>query len=149
MTEHAQFVTLGVAEEIFAVPVGSVQEILETLPITPLPQAPANLLGMVDVRGQTVPVVDLRLTLGLPAREDTQSTRIVVLSLGGPSGQQHLGVRTDRVFEVTELDDGAIEPPATLNGQWTNHGIVGIGRRKGAFVTVVDFSRMIGGIVPH
>ena len=59
MAEHAQYVTLGVAEELFAAPVAKVQEILDMRPIARLPQAPDTLLGMIDVRGQGIPVVDL------------------------------------------------------------------------------------------
>ena len=57
MAEQIQYVTLGVAEEIFAAPVATVQEILDMLPIARLPRAPENLLGMIDVRGKGVPVV--------------------------------------------------------------------------------------------
>ena len=70
MTDKAQFVTLGVADELFAAPVERVHEILDARPVARLPQAPANLLGMIDVRGEGVPVLDLRLTLGRePAQE--------------------------------------------------------------------------------
>ena len=65
MAEQIQYVTLGVAEEIFAAPVATVQEILDMLPIARLPRAPENLLGMIDVRDKGVPVLDLRLTLGM------------------------------------------------------------------------------------
>jgi purine-binding chemotaxis protein CheW len=146
MSEHAQYVTLGVAGETFAIPVAEVQEILDTQPISRLPQSPANVLGMIDVRGQTVPVVDLRLTLGLAALDDSDTTRIVVMAMTGPAGEHRLGVRTDRVFEVTALDDDALEPAPALSGQWQGHCIVGIGRRNGGFVTVIDFGKMMGGV---
>ena len=84
MAENQQYVTLGVADEIFAAPVGKVQEILDMRPIARLPQAPSNLLGMIDVRGQGVPVLDLRLTLGMEPKDDTENTRIVVLSSTAP-----------------------------------------------------------------
>ena len=83
MAERPQYVTLGVAEELFAAPVEKVQEILDMRPIARLPQAPETLLGMIDVRGQGIPVVDLRLTLGLPPAPDNENTRILVLSLAG------------------------------------------------------------------
>ena len=144
MAEHQQYVTLGVAEEIFAAPVEKVQEILDMRPIARLPQAPANLLGMIDVRGQGVPVLDLRLTLGMPLREDTENTRIVVLSIDGPEGERRLGLRTDRVFEVTVLDADELDPAPTISGTWIGHCIAGIGRRKGQFVTVLDLDTLLG-----
>lgn len=144
MAERAQFVTLGVAEELFAAPVEKVQEILDMRPIARLPQAPANLLGMIDVRGQGIPVVDLRLTLGLPPAPDSENTRIIVLSLTGPHGETKLGLRADRVFEVTILDEADLDPPPAVSGTWTGRCIAGIGRRNGRFVTVLDLERLLG-----
>ncbi|QDZ13070.1 chemotaxis protein CheW [Devosia ginsengisoli] len=144
MAERAQYVTLGVAEELFAAPVEKVQEILDMRPIARLPQAPETLLGMIDVRGQGIPVVDLRLTLGLPSAPDNENTRILVLSLAGHDGELRLGLRADRVFEVTVLDEDDLDPPPSVSGTWAGHCIAGIGRRNGRFVTVLDLERLLG-----
>lgn len=144
MAERAQYVTLGVADELFAAPVEKVQEILDMRPIARLPQAPESLLGMIDVRGQGIPVVDLRLTLGLPTAPDTENTRIIVLALAGHDADLRLGLRADRVFEVTILDDEALDPPPAVGGAWSGHCIAGIGRRNGRFVTVLDLERLLG-----
>jgi purine-binding chemotaxis protein CheW len=144
MAESAQYVTLGVADELFAAPVEKVQEILDMRPIARLPQAPESLLGMIDVRGQGIPVVDLRLTLGLPAAPDTENTRIIVLALAGQDSDLRLGLRADRVFEVTILDDDALDPAPAVAGAWSGHCIAGIGRRNGRFVTVLDLERLLG-----
>lgn len=146
MTERAQFVTLGVDGEIFAAPVEKVQEILEMRPVARLPQAPTNLLGMTDVRGEGIPVLDLRLTLGLPEAEDTENTRIVVLNVNGDSAPMTLGLRTDRVFEVTVLDADELDPPPSVSGDWRVRAVAGIGRRNGRFVTVLDLDRLLGGV---
>ena len=92
MAEQAQYVTIGVANELFAAPVAKVQEILDMQVIARLPRAPDHLLGIIDVRGEGVPVLDLRLTLGLPAATDTENTRIVVLAVtdgGDGTGASH------------------------------------------------------------
>ena len=146
MAERAQYVTLGVAKEIFAAPVEKVQEILDMRPIARLPQAPANLLGMIDVRGQGIPVLDLRLTLGIEPAEDNENTRIVVLSIVGPDRQLTIGLRADRVFEVTVLDQDELDPPPAISASWQTHSIAGIGRRNGAFVTVLDLDRLLSGV---
>lgn len=143
MAENAQYVTLGLNGELFAAPVSVVQEILDMQPIARLPQAPANLLGMTDVRGEGIPVLDLRLTLGLPAEDDTQNTRIVVLKLDTPGRATTVGLRTDRVFEVTVLDSETLDPPPNVTGAWREHVVAGIGRRNGAFVTVLDLNRLL------
>ncbi len=144
MAEKAQYVTLGVAGELFAASVERVQEILEMRPVARLPQAPPNLLGMIDVRGQGIPVLDLRLTLGLPAADDTENTRIVVLNVNSGARMMTVGLRTDRVFEVTVLDADDLEPAPTISGNWRDHSVAGIGRRNGNFVTVLDLDRLLG-----
>ncbi len=146
MAERAQYVTLGVAAELFAAPVEKVQEILDMRPIARLPQAPPNLLGMIDVRGLGIPVIDLRSTLGLPEAADTENTRIIVLALNGRDGELRLGLRADRVFEVTVLDEEQLDPPPAVSGAWSGHCIAGIGRRNGRFVTVLDLERLLGGM---
>ncbi|MEQ8445514.1 MAG: chemotaxis protein CheW [Pelagibacterium sp.] len=147
MAEQIQYVTLGVAEEIFAAPVATVQEILDMLPIARLPRAPENLLGMIDVRGKGVPVLDLRLTLGMAPASDTENTRIVVLTIKGPEGPVTLGLRTDKVFEVTVLDTETLDPAPAISAGWSGHCIAGIGRRNGGFVTVLDLDGLLGDIV--
>lgn len=146
MAEQAQYVTLGVANELFAAPVCKVQEILDMRPIARLPQAPDTLLGMIDVRGQGIPVVDLRLALGLPEATDTENTRIIVLTLAGEDGELKLGLRADRVFEVTVLDEAELDPAPAVSGSWSGHCIAGIGRRNGRFVTVLDLERLLGSV---
>lgn len=146
MAEQTQYVTLGVAEEIFAAPVATVQEILDMLPIARLPRAPENLLGMIDVRGRGVPVLDLRLTLGMTPVPDTENTRIVVLTINGPEGPVTLGLRTDKVFEVTVLDSETLDPAPAVSAGWSGHCIAGIGRRNGGFVTVLDLDGLLGDI---
>lgn len=146
MAERAQYVTLGVAEELCAAPVEKVQEILDMRPIARLPQAPDTLLGMIDVRGEGIPVVDLRLTLGLPVLADTENTRIVVLSLTGGQGDHRIGLRVDRVFEVTVLDEAELDPPPAVGGAWSGRCIAGLGRRNGRFVTVLDLERLLGDV---
>ena len=142
MSDLAQYVTLGIAEEIFAAPVEHVQEILESRVIARLPHAPTHFLGMIDVRGQGIPVIDLRVKLGLPQVVDTENTRIIVLQVTIGDRNVTLGLKTDRVFEVTVLDEAALQPPPEIGARWRSDCIVGIGRRHGAFVTVLDLNHL-------
>lgn len=149
MSDQAQYVTLGAAGSLFAVPVERVQQILETQPITLIPQAPADFLGLIDLRGQTVPVMDLRTRLGVPVADDTPNTRIVVLDVQVGSVTRWLGIKTDRVFEVTGLDDDTMETPDDMGTRWHTAYVSGIGRRNGAFVAVLDMDSLLGpGDVP-
>lgn len=144
MAENSQYVTLGIAEDIFAAPVERVQEILEVQAVSRMPNAPAWFLGMIEVRGQGVPVIDLRLKLGLGAVDDTVNTRIVVLQVSVDGRELTLGLKTDRVFEVAVLDEAELEQPPEIGVRWNSDLIAGIGRRNGKFVTVLDLNRLFG-----
>ena len=111
--ESDQFVTLGLDHEVFAVPVELVREILDMRQPFRIPEAPGHLAGLIDVRGHAVPVIDLRLKLGLSPREPTADTRIVVLDVPMDGRSLSLGLIADRVFEVTASIPAALRPPPT------------------------------------
>lgn len=147
MNEHqtrtdAQFVTLGIDREVFAVPVETVVEILDMREIFRVPDAPPHLAGLIDVRGRSVPVIDLRVKLGLPPAAPTETTRIMVLEVPMAGRQLVLGLVADRVFEVAPLDDSRMEPPPDIGTRWRSDYIRGIGRRGESFVIVFDLSRL-------
>ncbi len=128
---------------LYAVPVSRVQEILDLQPVAAMPNAPAHLLGITDLRGENIPVVDLRILLGRPAGEDTPQTRILVVWIESRGQKAIIGVRTDRVIEVTQLDDDAMRPVAEAELlRWSGQAIAGIGRCKGAVVSVVDLDNL-------
>lgn len=138
----AQFVTLGVDQEVFAVPVEAVVEILDMRPMFRLPDAPAFLAGLIDVRGRSVPVIDLRTKLGLPALDVTETTRILVLEIGTPAQVLVIGLIADRVFEVLTLDRQQIGAPPDIGVPWRCDYISGVGRRQGGFVIIFDLPRL-------
>ncbi|CAO3440377.1 chemotaxis protein CheW [Azospirillum endophyticum] len=144
--EPAQYVTIGIDREVFAIEVGIVREILDLQPITRLPHAPPFLVGMIDVRGRGVPTVDLRVKLGLPAAQPTANTRIIVLDVPqqgqGRGSSLTIGVIADRVFEVTALDGHDLEKPPQVGGRWRSDCIQAIGRSSGTFVIVFDIARL-------
>jgi purine-binding chemotaxis protein CheW len=128
-------------DSLFALPVALVQEILDPQPVSRLPNSPPHLLGMIDVRGDPVAVIDLRSLLGEPPRSDQTDTRIMVLQLGDEGDDSellHVALRVDRVIEVTELDGGRLEPLAVAAFiDWDQRMMEGIGRRNGTFVAVL------------
>jgi purine-binding chemotaxis protein CheW len=141
--ESDQFVTLGLDHEVFAVPVELVREILDMRQPFRIPEAPRHLAGLIDVRGHAVPVIDLRLKLGLSPREPTADTRIVVLDVPMDGRSLSLGLIADRVFEVTALDPGSIAPAPDIGTAWHSDYIEAIGRRGDSFVVVFDLSRLL------
>jgi purine-binding chemotaxis protein CheW len=138
----AQFVILGVDREVFAVPVDTVVEILELRELFRVPDAPPYLAGLIDVRGRGVPVIDLRVKLGLADKPPTESTRIMVLEVATDGRELVLGLIVDRVFEVAPLERDRIEPPPDIGSRWRSNAIHGIGRRGQAFVLIFDLARL-------
>jgi purine-binding chemotaxis protein CheW len=142
------FVILGLDREVFAVPVETVVEILDMRPMFRVPDAPAHLAGLIDVRGRGVPVVDLRVKLGLPAVPPTETTRIIVLDVPVDGRRLILGLIADRVFEVAQLEAGRMEPPPDIGARWRSNYIRGVGRRGEDFVVVFDLGRLFASEEP-
>ena len=132
-------VTFSVADSTFAVEVQGVQEIMSQRQATRLPNAPAHLLGLIDVRGTSVALVDLRRLLGESWRADDDDTRIILLSISREDRNHLVALRVDRVIEVTELDRGGqiapVEEAEMLD--WDQRIVRGIGRRNDAIVTII------------
>lgn len=136
-------VTFIADHALYAVQVSRVQEILDLRPVAVMPNAPAHLLGIIDLRGANIPVVDLRQLLGRVSGEDTAQTRILVVSVAYLGGQVTIGVKTDRVIEVTQLDEGRVSPLAEADLlRWSGSAIAGIGRLKGEVVSLLDLDRL-------
>jgi purine-binding chemotaxis protein CheW len=141
MNDARQYVTLAIADEVFAIPVERVREILAMQPVSHLPYGPDCLLGITDVRGRAVAVVDLRRKLGLVTQEAGEHTRILVAEVPVDGRELLLGLVADRVFEVTALE-GAPEPPPELGTRWRAGSIAGIGRRHERFVIVLELGAL-------
>ncbi len=137
-----KFVTLGIGHEVFAIGVNAVREILDLQPVAALPNAPPFLMGVIDVRGEAVPVVSLRLKLGLAADVSTEHSRILVTEIMTGDRRLVLGLVADRVFEVTELHERSIDAPPEIGTRWRSDYIHAIGRRSGRFVVVFDLGRL-------
>ncbi len=148
MSSVWQYLTLGLDREIFGIAIESVHEILDYRPPAALPQAPPFLVGMIDVRGQSYPVIDLRTKLGLPAIDVTPATRIILLNIPMGAREMRVGFVADRVIEVAELDSAELEPAPDVGGRWRSTYIAGVGRRGEAFVVVFDLKALMAGDDP-
>lgn len=134
----AQYITFKLGDELFAIDVAQVREVLELPPITRVPTAPAYMRGVVNVRGKAVPVVDLRTKFGLPTADDTLNSRIVVMELEIDGEPTVVGGVADSVQEVIELEPGQIEPPPRIAMRWRTELINGMGRRGDEFIIILN-----------
>lgn len=136
------YVTLAIGADRFAVEVGMVREILDNRPIVPLPNAPSFLCGVIDVRGCTVPVIDLREKLGMPTITLSEDTRILVLDVIIQERSLVIGMRVDRVLEVAEFPTESLIATPEIGVRWKSEYIKAIGRLRGEFVIIFDMQHM-------
>ena len=133
-----QCITFKLGDELFAVNVFQVREVLEVSQITKVPTAPAYMRGVVNVRGQAIPVVDLRLRFGLPSIPDTLTTRICVMELDIDGDMAVIGGLADSVHEGIEMAPANIAPPPRIAMRWRSDFILGMARRGEEFIIVLN-----------
>jgi len=135
--EAVTFLTCEVAAHRVALPLLSVREVLRAVSITPLPEAPAVIEGVVDVRGTLVPVVDARGRLGLPRKPLELEDRLVVVR----TGDRMLALRVDAVRWMVEVDAGSIESTRELAPD--AFFVAGIARLPDGLVLIYDLERFL------
>jgi len=138
ITDTCQYITFKLGDELFAINVNQVREVLEISRITNVPTAPEYMRGVVNVRGKAIPVVDLRLRFGLPRTGDTVHTRIVVLELELDGETVVLGGIADSVHEVIEIEPANVDPPPRIAMRWRTELIQGMARRGDDFIIILD-----------
>jgi purine-binding chemotaxis protein CheW len=142
ITETTQYLTFKLADEVFAVDVAKVREILDYTPATKVPGTSDFMQGVINVRGNVVPVVDMRLKFGLSATEKTVNTCIVVMEITVEEDKTVLGAMVDSVQEVFELEVSQIEPPPRIGTRCRAEFIKGIGKRNNELIIILDIDRV-------
>ena len=142
ITETARYLTFRLGNELFAINVFKAREVLDLSHITRVPTAPGYLRGVVNVRGNAIPVVDLRTKFGMAQTADTLHTRIIVMELQIDGEQVVVGGLADAVHEVLELEPHEINDPPSLGMRWRTDLILGMGRRDDRFTIILDIERV-------
>ena len=132
-----QAVVFGLGREMFALPVGSVREILDHRDASAIPHGPSWLIGLTDVRDQAVPMVDLRVRLGLAAADVTLATRVLVVDVPIGGRVLTLGLVVDRVLDVSSFAAAEIEETPDIGVRWRSEYIEGVVRRPDGFVVLL------------
>ena len=148
MTEHTdnlslhQYLTFRLGEEMFALDVSQVREILDVTTITKVPRSPAFMRGVINVRGSVVPVVDLSLKFGMKKIERTLDTRIVVMEISLDGEITVIGALADAVHNVMEMETSQIEAAPKIGAKWNTEFIRGIGKHDNEFIIILDVDRI-------
>ena len=142
ITNTTQYLTFKLDDEMFALEVCRVREVLDLSTITKVPKTPDFMKGVINVRGSVVPVVNLRLKFGMPEIDPTVDTRIVVMELSMEGDTTVLGAIADSVHEVMDLDPDQVEEPPKIGNRWRTEFIKGIGKRDEEFIIILDIERL-------
>ncbi len=139
MSETIQVVSFKLGAEEYGVDIAQVQEINRMVSVTHVPRAPAFMEGVINLRGQLIPIIDLRTRFGMPRAEHTKNTRIVVTEIG----TKRVGMVVDSVSEVLRLPVEQIEDaPEMLTGVDTEY-IRGVGKIEDRLIILLDLARII------
>jgi purine-binding chemotaxis protein CheW len=142
ITDTRQYLTFKLAEEVFAIDVSKVREVLDFTTITKIPRTPDFMSGVINLRGNVVPVVDLRLCFEMSKTEKTVNTCIVVMEMMLEGESTVVGALADSVEEVIDLEPEQIQPAPRMGTQIRTDFIKGMGRRDAQFVMILDIDRV-------
>jgi purine-binding chemotaxis protein CheW len=143
--ETSQYLTFRLDRELFAVDIAKVREVLEFSTVTKVPRTPDFMRGVINLRGNVVPVVDMRLKLGLTQTERTVDTCVVIAEVEVDGERTILGALADSVQEVVELDGASIVPAPRMGTRIDTSVIRGMGKRDEEFVIILDIDRVFSG----
>jgi purine-binding chemotaxis protein CheW len=139
-TPPLELLAFSLAGELYGVPLDKIREILSPPPITEVPRAPRDVIGVCSVRGLLVTVVDLRRCLGVEERPPTRRTRVLLTQID--SGET-VGLLVDDVKQVIRLAESELELASSVLGGDVSEHVVGIGRPPGMEVVLLDLSSVI------
>ncbi|HKQ80739.1 MAG TPA: chemotaxis protein CheW [Steroidobacteraceae bacterium] len=145
MAGSNQMLTFTLGDETYGVDILRVQEIRGWTPVTRIPQTPPHVLGVLNLRGSIVPIVDLRMRFMLKHAEYTPLTVIIVLSVESAAGRRDFGVVVDGVSDVIDVASTDIKPAPDLGSQVSTEFIEGLASVSDRMVMLIDIDRLIGG----
>lgn len=142
ITETRQYLTFKLGEEVFATDVAKVREVLDFTTITKIPRTPDFMSGVINLRGNVVPVVDLRLCFEMSKTEKTVNTCVVVVEMLLDGEPTVIGALADSVEEVIDLEPDQIEAAPKIGTQIRTDFIKGMGKRDAQFIMILDIDRI-------
>ncbi len=139
--EQLQLVTFSIGGEEFGVEILKVQEIVRSMEITKVPNAPAFVEGVVNLRGKVIPIIDMRMRFGLDHKAHDSQTRIIVINMN----EVITGFVVDSVSEVLRLPKSTIEPPPPVIAGIESEYISGVGKLEDRLLILLDMDSLLSG----
>jgi purine-binding chemotaxis protein CheW len=139
-----KYLTFALGNEEYGVPVLKVREIIKMMDITQVPQVPDHVLGVVNLRGKVIPVIDLRRKFGFAASENTERTCIIVADVELPGSAVMMGIVVDAVSEVLNVSPAEMENTPEFGGRTTTEYLLGLAKVKDSVKILLDLDRVLG-----
>lgn len=136
-----QFLTFTLDDEVFALDIARVREVMDFTAVTKVPRTPEYMRGVINLRGLVVPVVDLRLKLGMSRTEKSVNTCIIITEVTVDGETLVIGAMADSVQEVLDLEHSQIEPPPRIGTRLNTDFLKGMGKHNDQFVIILDMDR--------
>ncbi len=140
--EMTQYLTYKLGDEVFALDISKVREVLDFTTVTKVPRTPEFMRGVINLRGSVVPVVDLRLKFGMSITEKTVNTCVIIVEVTVDGETTVLGALADSVQEVLDLDAGHIEPAPKIGTTVYHDFIKGMGKHDERFIIILDIDKV-------
>lgn len=135
--ESFQYIVICLGDEQFGIDIRFIDNIVKMQNITRVPKVPAYLKGVINLRGEVIPVMSIRMKMGLPADEITRTTRIIILK---SEQQGNVGIIVDEVKEVVTLEATQIEKVAYDSKENTTNFVTGVGKHNGELISLLDLN---------
>ncbi len=136
-----KYLTFKLADEEYGLEILNVQEIIKMMEITHVPRNPPTIKGVINLRGQVIPIIDLRLSFGMEEAEETEKTCVIVVQVG--TSKITMGIVVDEVSEVLDIKGREIEPPPLMGSSVNTQFILGMAKAKGAVIILLDTNKVL------
>ncbi|THB68455.1 MAG: chemotaxis protein CheW [Desulfovibrio sp.] len=137
-----QYLTFTLGDEVFALDIATVREVLELTTVTKIPRTPEFMRGVINLRGHAVPVVDMRVKFGMDRAEDTVNTCIIIVEVVVDGEPVVMGAVADSVREVFEMSPDKIDPPPKMGTSIDANFIKGMGKQDESFIIILDINKV-------
>lgn len=142
ITETTQYLTFKLDEELYALDITKVQSVLDFEKVTKVPRTPEFMRGVINLRGNVVPIVDMRLKFNMSMSEKTIDSCIIIVEIILDDEITVLGCLADSVKEVIDLEPDTIEPAPKIGTKLNTEFIKGMGKRNDEFIIILDLDKI-------
>ncbi len=142
LASPGKYLTFLLDQEEYSLRIQQVKQIVGMMEITRVPDMPAYIKGIVNLRGKIIPIADLRLRFAMSEKAYTDRTCIIVLEKANES-RSLFGVLVDAVSDVAQIAEGQIDPPPPIRGAGQSSPVIGVGKIKGKVLLLLDADQLL------